>query len=279
MFKAVIAAVPELPEVETARQGIAPHLTGQVVTRVVVRESRLRWPVPGDFADRLSGQVIQAVQRRAKYLLLRTAAGSVLLHLGMSGSLRLLPVGTAPQKHDHVDIELASGSCLRFNDPRRFGALLWTADPPEQHPLLRHLGPEPLSEAFTAEYLHGAAHHRRAPVKSFIMDNRIVVGVGNIYANEALFMAGIHPLRAAGRISRDRYEVLADSIRQVLTEAIRQGGTTLRDFVGSAGEPGYFAQYLKVYGRHRLPCPECGEAIKLHRLSQRATYYCPHCQR
>lgn len=271
--------MPELPEVETARQGIAPHLTGQAVIRVVVRESRLRWPVPGELADRLSGQVIQAVQRRAKYLLLRTEAGSVLLHLGMSGSLRLLPVGTAPRKHDHVDIELASGYCLRFNDPRRFGALLWTDDPPEQHPLLRHLGPEPLSEEFTAGHLHAAARHRRAPVKSFIMDNRIVVGVGNIYANEALFMAGIHPLRAAGRISRNRYEVLADSIRQVLTEAIRQGGTTLRDFVGSAGEPGYFAQYLKVYGRHRLPCPECGEPIKLHRLSQRATYYCPHCQR
>jgi formamidopyrimidine-DNA glycosylase len=227
----------------------------------------------------LGGQIIRRVDRRAKYLLLRTDRGTALLHLGMSGNLRVLPSATPPQKHDHVDIELASGYCLRLNDPRRFGAILWAGTPAEQHPLLRHLGPEPLSDDFSASRLHWAALGRRTPVKSYVMNNRVVVGVGNIYANEALFMAGIHPLRAAGRIGRGRYVNLAKAIKAVLSEAIAQGGTTLRDFVSSEGQPGYFQQYLRVYGRDDRPCPSCGRPIRLIRLGQRATYYCPRCQR
>lgn len=271
--------MPELPEVETIRQGIAPYLTGQTVTRVVVRERRLRWPVPPELETALEGRCIRSVERRAKYLLLHTEGGSVLLHLGMSGSLRLLPRRTPAQKHDHVDLELGSGGCLRLNDPRRFGALLWTTEPPEQHPLLRELGPEPLGETFTAPYLYRRARGRRVAVKSFIMDGRVVVGVGNIYANEALFLAGISPTRAAGRISLARYGQLVSAIREVLTEAIRQGGTTLRDFVSETGEPGYFQQYLRVYGRARQDCVGCGTPLRVQRLGQRATYYCPHCQR
>jgi formamidopyrimidine-DNA glycosylase len=271
--------MPELPEVETIRQGIAPHLTGQTVTRVVIRERRLRWPVPPELKALLSGQMIRAVERRAKYLLLRTAQGSALLHLGMSGSLRILPLQAPVQKHDHVDIELASGTCLRLNDPRRFGALLWVADPPESHPLLHNLGPEPLGKDFTATYLYQRARQRQVPVKLFIMNGHIVVGIGNIYANEALFTAGISPLQAAGRISLSCYETLVTAIREVLTEAIRRGGTTLRDFVDGEGRAGYFQNYLCVYGRDRLPCLHCGEPIHLSRLGQRATYYCPRCQR
>ncbi len=270
--------MPELPEVETTRRGIAPHVSGQTITRVTVRERRLRWPIPADLEDNLTGQEIQAVQRRAKYLLLPTGAGTVLLHLGMSGHLRILPAEAPTRNHDHVDIVLASGQCLRFNDPRRFGAVLWTSDPPERHPLLARLGPEPLSEGFSADYLYTRSRHRKTPIKSLIMDSHAVVGVGNIYANEALFKAGIHPLRAAGRISRIRHGTLVAAIRDVLSEAIQQGGTTLRDFVNSNGQPGYFAQRLNVYGRARLPCPNCGEPIKLHRSGQRATYYCSRCQ-
>ena len=271
--------MPELPEVETIRQSIAPHLTGQTVTRVVVRERRLRWPVPPELETALSGQVVRAVERRAKYLLLRTSGGSALLHLGMSGRLRILPNQTTPQKHDHVDLELSSGYCLRLTDPRRFGALLWTVEPPERHPLLRNLGPEPLEEGFSAVYLYNLARGRKISVKSFIMDNRVVVGVGNIYANEALFMAGIGPTRPAGRISLARYGILVEAIREVLTAAIAQGGTTLRDFVSGTGKPGYFQQYLRVYGRARLSCVGCGALIQVRRQGQRATYYCPRCQR
>ncbi len=271
--------MPELPEVETTRQGIAPHLTGQTVTRVVVRERRLRWPVSPDLETALDGQVVRAVERRGKYLLLRTDHGSALLHLGMSGSLRLLPQQAPLRKHDHADIELASGYTLRLNDPRRFGALLWAPNPPESHPLLRQLGPEPLSGDFTAAYLHRSARNRTTPVKLFIMNGHIVVGVGNIYANEALFAAGIHPARAAGRIALARYEVLVQAIREVLSAAIARGGTTLRDFVNGNGEAGYFQNELRVYDRDRQPCPACGEPIRLSRLGQRATYYCPHCQR
>ncbi len=271
--------MPELPEVETTRQGIAPQLIGQTVTQVVVRERRLRWPIPPELETGLTGQVIRAVERRGKYLLLHTGQGSALLHLGMSGSLRLLPRRTVAQKHDHVDIELASEHCLRLNDPRRFGALLWVDGAAEKHPLLRDLGPEPLSGAFTADYLYDLSRRRAIAVKLFIMNGRVVVGVGNIYANEALFAAGIHPLRSAGRISRGRYEALVSAIREVLSAAIRRGGTTLRDFVNSAGNSGYFQNELQVYGRHHLPCCHCGEPVRLERLGQRATYYCPRCQR
>jgi len=271
--------MPELPEVETVRRGIAPHLTGQTVVAVIVRQPRLRWPVPEALAARLPGQTIQSVERRAKYLLLRTAAGTAILHLGMTGRLRLLPKDTPLQKHDHADLVLASGYCLRFNDSRRFGAVLWTAEPPEQHPLLQTLGPEPFDAAFSGAWLHQRAQGRTLAVKPFIMDHHIVVGVGNIYASEALFAAGINPLRPAGQVTLAEHERLAEAIRDILGEAIRQGGTTLRDFVGGEGEPGYFRQQLCVYDRYQLPCRACGELIDRCRLGQRSTYYCPHCQR
>jgi formamidopyrimidine-DNA glycosylase len=270
--------VPELPEVETTRRGIAPHLIGQSVARVLVREPRLRWRVTAEFETALRGEIIRRVDRRAKYLLILTDSGTVLLHLGMSGNLRVLPSTTPPKKHDHVDIELGNGHCLRLNDPRRFGAVLWTEDPAEQHPLLRHLGPEPLGDEFTANYLHEMAGERRTTIKSFLMDNRVVVGVGNIYANEALFIAGIHPLRMASRVAHGRYSRLVDAVQAVLSEAINRGGTTLRDFKSSEGKPGYFQQYLQVYGRSGQPCLSCGKPVRLIRVGQRATYYCAACQ-
>lgn len=271
--------MPELPEVETIRRGIEPFIQGKRVTGVTIRCSRLRWPVPPDLADRLTGQVVSSVERRAKYLLLRTQSGTLLVHLGMSGFLRILEQFQPPGKHDHADIEFAGGICLRLNDVRRFGALLWLEGDPVQHPLLADLGPEPLSAELTGEYLYQLARSRRLAVKPFIMDHRVVVGVGNIYASEALFRAGIHPARAAGRISLDRYRRLVEAIRQVLQEAIAAGGTTLRDFTNQAGRPGYFAQQLQVYGRAGEACPLCGRAISKVQLGQRSTFFCSHCQR
>ena len=271
--------MPELPEVETVRRGLAPHLTGQIVTEVMVRQPRLRWPVPEELAARLPGETIRRVERRAKYLLLRTDVGTAILHLGMTGRLRLLPAHTPLQKHDHADLVLASGQCLRFNDSRRFGALLWTSEPPEWHPLLKALGPEPFDATFSSAYLHRRAQGRISAIKTFIMDNHVVVGVGNIYANEALFAAGISPLRPTGQVAEVECERLVAAIREILAEAIRQGGTTLRDFVGGDGEPGYFQQSLRVYDRYELPCVACGQPIQRRRIGQRATYYCPRCQR
>jgi formamidopyrimidine-DNA glycosylase len=271
--------MPELPEVETVRRGIAPHLTGQTVSAVVVRQPRLRWPVPDDLAAQLPGQTLRRVERRAKYLLLHADTGTVILHLGMTGRLRVLPADAPLRKHDHVDLVLASGRCLRLNDSRRFGALLWTLEPPDRHPLLEPLGPEPLGDAFTGAYLHQRAQGRVPAIKTFIMNSHVVVGVGNIYANEALFAAGIGPLRPAGQMTPAECDRLAEAIRGILDEAIRQGGTTLRDFVGGEGEPGYFQQCLRVYDRYALPCPACGEPIQRCRIGQRATYYCPRCQR
>jgi len=271
--------MPELPEVETTRRGIEPHVAGQQVTGVVVRDGRMRWPVPPQLQRKLSGQTIHKVERRAKYLLLRADAGTLILHLGMSGNLRILPCDSPPGKHDHVDIVLGNGKCLRLHDPRRFGAVLWTRDDPLRHPLLADLGPEPLEDGFDGACLFERSRGRTAPVKQFLMDNRVVVGVGNIYANEALFLAGIHPARAAGRIGRERYERLAQAIKQVLQEAIAQGGTTLRDFLASDGQPGYFSLYLRVYGRTGEPCPACGRPILQIQQGQRSTYYCGHCQR
>lgn len=271
--------MPELPEVETTRRGIAPHLLKQKITDVIVRNHQLRWPVPDDLSKILKTQSINSVDRRAKYLLLHTDSGVILLHLGMSGRLRILPSAAPVQKHDHVDIRLATDQCLRFTDPRRFGALLWTDQPLQQHPLLQNLGPEPLSAEFSADYLYARARGRRSPVKTFIMDAHIVVGIGNIYASEALHIAGIHPARAAGRIALARYRNLVDAIRGVLLDAIKQGGTTLRDFVGSTGEAGYFQQYLHVYGRGKQPCHRCGNPIQMTRLGQRSTYFCNRCQR
>ncbi|MGB5733856.1 MAG: bifunctional DNA-formamidopyrimidine glycosylase/DNA-(apurinic or apyrimidinic site) lyase [Thiohalocapsa sp.] len=270
--------MPELPEVETALRGIAPHLTGQRIVRLLARERRLRWPVPPTVDQAVAGQRITTLRRRAKYLLLELEQGTLLLHLGMSGSLRVLPAVTPPGPHDHIDLVLADGQCLRLRDPRRFGSLHWVPAPVEAHPLLRDLGPEPLSDAFDGAYLHRRAQGRRSAVKSFIMDSHIVVGVGNIYASESLFMAGIHPQRQAGRIGAQRYERLADSIKQVLAAAIAEGGTSLRDFVQEDGNPGYFAQQLRVYGRDGAPCPGCGQPVRQRRIGQRSSFYCPRCQ-
>ncbi|MEO6227610.1 MAG: bifunctional DNA-formamidopyrimidine glycosylase/DNA-(apurinic or apyrimidinic site) lyase, partial [Thermomonas sp.] len=250
----------------------------QRVSRVLLRRPDLRWPIPREVSERLPGQRIDAIRRRAKYLLLDTAAGSALLHLGMSGSLRVLPASTPVRAHDHVDIELSSGRVLRFNDPRRFGCLLW--QPPDTtHPLLADLGPEPLADDFDGDILFARSRGRSAPVKTFLMDQAVVVGVGNIYAAEALFMAGISPLRAAGSISRRRYQALADAVKAILTHAIERGGTTLRDFISPDGAPGYFVQELLVYGRGGLPCKRCGRVLKQAMIGQRASVWCTHCQR
>jgi len=270
--------MPELPEVETTRRGIAPYLLGRTITSVIVRESRLRWPVPAELPELLPGAHIQIVDRRGKYLLLRTDKGTIILHLGMSGSLRLTQIHTATRKHDHVDFILDSQHILRLHDPRRFGCLLWAIDDPLQHPLLTDLGPEPLTEQFDGQYLYDKSRLRQTPIKSFIMDSHVVVGVGNIYANEALHLAGIHPLRAAGRISQARYQKLASAIRIVLTDAIKAGGTTLRDFTDGDGKAGYFRQHLRVYGRARLACQQCGDTISHQVLGQRGTYFCRTCQ-
>ncbi|WP_166266832.1 bifunctional DNA-formamidopyrimidine glycosylase/DNA-(apurinic or apyrimidinic site) lyase [Marinobacter caseinilyticus] len=270
--------MPELPEVETTRQGIAPYCEGHRVRHVTVRDGRLRWPVPPELGATISNQTILAVERRAKYLLLRFHHGTVIAHLGMSGSLRVITDQSPPLLHDHVELELETGVRLRYNDPRRFGCWLWT-DTPDVHPLLKSLGPEPLEDDFNGHYLKALARGKKTPIKHFIMDNHIVVGVGNIYANEALFKAGIHPRRAAGRISRDRYIALSEAIRETLSAAILMGGTTLRDFVNSDGMPGYFAQSLLVYGRTGQPCRTCGHTLREIRMSQRSTVYCSHCQR
>jgi len=270
--------MPELPEVETTRRGLAPHVEGRIVTGAVLRRPNLRWPIPPEISEVLPGHRVQAVRRRAKYLLLDTAVGSALLHLGMSGSLRVLPAATPVGKHDHVDLALDSGRVLRFTDPRRFGCLLWQP-PGDTHSLLADLGPEPLSAAFDGNYLFELSRGRSAPVKSFLMDQRVVVGVGNIYAAEALFAAGISPLRAAGRVSRERYVALAAAIRTILAYAIERGGTTLRDFISPDGEPGYFELELSAYGRGGEPCPRCGRPLKQAAIGQRATVWCGHCQR
>jgi formamidopyrimidine-DNA glycosylase len=274
--------MPELPEVETTRRGLAPHVEGRRVAAVELRRRTLRWPIPEEVERLLPGQRIAAIRRRAKYLLLDTDAGSALLHLGMSGSLRVLPAGTPALAHDHVDIALAgprgSTRVLRFNDPRRFGCLLWQP-PGETHELLRGLGPEPLTDAFDGDYLFARSRGRRAPVKAFLMDQRIVVGVGNIYAAEALFAAGISPLRAAGRVSRERYAALAGAVKAILAHAITRGGTTLRDFVTPDGAPGYFEQELAAYGRGGAPCPRCGRTLREAVIAGRTTTWCGHCQR
>ncbi|PSJ45292.1 DNA-formamidopyrimidine glycosylase [Zobellella endophytica] len=270
--------MPELPEVEVSRLGITPFVLGESVMRVVVRNPSLRWPVPADIQE-LAGLTITGVRRRAKYLLLETDWGTAILHLGMSGNLKVLPHGTPAGKHDHVDIELANGKLLRLNDPRRFGCLLWTRAPAEQHPLLARLGPEPLTDAFDGDYLYRRSRGRKTAIKQFIMDNQVVVGVGNIYANESLFAAGIHPGREAGNIGRERYLKLAGEIKAVLARAIGQGGTTLKDFTGSDGKPGYFVQELQVYGRTGQPCTSCGGLLRELRMNGRSTVFCPLCQR
>ncbi len=271
--------MPELPEVETTCRGIAPHILGQTVKQVIIRNPSLRWPVPDNLHQTLSGLKIEAVTRRAKYLLLATNKGTVLLHLGMSGNLRIVSTDQAIGKHDHLDFVFTNGTVMRFNDPRRFGAVLWTDEPVAEHQLLKDLGPEPLLADFTGDLLFERSRNRKIAVKSFIMDSHIVVGVGNIYANEALFMAGIQPIGQAGKISLARYQKLAECIRLVLHNAIEQGGTTLRDFVNETGKPGYFQQQLKVYGRSGLPCISCQHPLTEIRISNRSTVFCENCQK
>ena len=270
--------MPELPEVETTRRGIEPHLLGRVVSRLLVRESRLRWPIPAAVATGLDGLPVDSVRRRAKYLLLGNSRGSAIIHLGMSGSLRVLGQDMSLRLHDHWDLLLDDGQLLRYNDPRRFGCLMWQAAG-SVHPLLQALGPEPFDPGFDGGYLYARAHGRGGPVKHFLMDQNIVVGVGNIYAAEALFRAGIDPRRAAGRVSLARYEGLAQAVKAILGHAIERGGTTLRDFLKPDGEPGYFEQELLVYGRAGEPCRMCTAPIKSVRLGQRSSFYCPRCQR
>lgn len=285
--------MPELPEVETTRRGLLPHVLGRRVAGVVLHRPDLRWPIPDAIRTALPGQRIHAIRRRAKYLLLDTDAGSALLHLGMTGSLRVLPPHTPLRLHDHVEIILegvggAPGPVMRFNDSRRFGCVLWQA-PGETHPLLAGLGPEPLSDAlegaafdgavFDGDYLFRRSRSRSAPVKTFLMDQAVVVGVGNIYAAEALFMAGISPLRAAGSLSKGRYRLLADAVKEILTHAIQRGGTTLRDFISPDGAPGYFEQELLAYGRGGEACKRCGRALRQALIGQRASVWCGRCQR
>lgn len=274
--------MPELPEVETTRRGIAPHVEHREIVEVIVRQSHLRVPVPDDFNERLVGARFGTLARRAKYLLLPLegeTGASLIWHLGMSGSLRIARLGDLPKKHDHIDLVFDDGGILRYHDPRRFGFVDWLVDSAERDPRLARLGPEPLSAAFDGERLYQLSRGRRMAVKPFLMDNAVVVGVGNIYASEALFMAGIDPRRAAGRISLERYQHLAAAVREVLAAAITQGGTTLRDFVSGTGEPGYFKQRLNVYGRHGQGCRRCNGELRLVTLGQRASVFCPTCQR
>lgn len=271
--------MPELPEVETIRRGILPHVLQRRVVEVRVRNRRLRWPVPAALARELPGRVISHVERRAKYLLLRAGDRYLILHLGMSGRLSVVAQDRPPLPHDHLDIVFDDGQCLRLHDPRRFGAALWLAGDPMQHALLRNLGPEPLSDDFTTDHLFRLSRGRSAPIKNFLMDGHIVVGVGNIYASESLFLAGIRPQRPAGGISKVRYAALQSAVRRVLEAAIIQGGTTLRDFAGADGNPGYFQQQLQVYGRKGEACRNCGSAVRQLTLGQRSSFYCPRCQR
>jgi len=270
--------MPELPEVETTRRGIAPALEGQRIRELKVRERRLRWPVPDDLEKRLRNQPVLSVGRRAKYLLLEIPQGWVMVHLGMSGSMRIVSVNEQPEKHDHFDIVTERNEVIRFNDPRRFGSLLWGGADPESHPLLANLGPEPLSAEFDGSGLWLGAQNRKVTIKQYIMNSHVVVGVGNIYASEALFRAFINPKRAAGKISATRMDRLAGAIKDVLDEAIRVGGTTLRNYRNSDGKPGYFKQKLNVYERAGKPCRICAAPIKRIVQGQRATYYCPRCQ-
>ena len=269
--------MPELPEVETTRCGIEPYVTGHTVIKVTIRIKKLRWPIPRNIQSNLKEKKFLSTSRRAKYLLLENEVGHLIIHLGMPGSLRILDPDTPAQKHDHVDI-IFNNHMLRFRDPRRFGAMLWTKTNPYQHKLLSPLGPEPLSSEFTADYLYHCSRNRKLSIKEFIMHSHIVVGVGNIYATEALFMSKIHPTRSAGNISLTRYHLLVDAIKQVLTNALKSGGTTLRDFTRENGNPGYFKQQLDVYGRASLPCVICAQPLRAIKQGQRTTTYCTQCQ-
>lgn len=270
--------MPELPEVETSRLGIAPYCVNHKITHILVREPRLRWPVELSIGKKMVGQTITQVERRGKYLLLVTGIGQLMIHLGMSGSLRVLSRITEPGKHDHIDITLSSGNVIRFNDPRRFGSVIFNSQG-ELHPLLSRLGVEPLSDEFTPELLYQICHQRKAAIKSVIMNSRLLVGVGNIYAQEALFRAGIHPARAANKIAMARLARLTEMIKQVLNEAIEAGGSSLNDFTSAEGRPGYFQHTFQVYGRGGKPCKQCQSKLKQMVIAQRTTVYCCRCQR
>lgn len=268
--------MPELPEVETSRRGIEPYLVGATILHAVVRNGRLRWPV-SNAIHTLSDKLVLSVQRRAKYLLLELPDGWIIIHLGMSGSLRVLAEEVPPEKHDHVDLVLSNGKVLRYTDPRRFGAWLWTCEL-EGHKVLAHLGPEPLSDDFHGEYLHAKSTKKKIAIKPWLMDNKLVVGVGNIYASESLFAASVHPDRLASSLSAEECERVVQAIKAVLMRSIEQGGTTLSDFLQSDGKPGYFAQELQVYGRDGEPCRVCNMPIMMSKHGQRSTYYCRVCQ-
>ena len=271
--------MPELPEVETTRKGIQPHVENNTISNVIVRNRRLRWPIPAGLKTKLANQKIHSVTRRAKYLLLHSDAGTLIIHLGMSGSLRILPVNEAVEKHDHFELQFKDGNCLRLRDPRRFGAVLWTKTDPLKHKLLQHLGPEPLDKIFSADLLFEKSRKRKTSIKQFIMDAKIIVGVGNIYASESLFLAGINPRRLAGKITKLQAQNLVKAIKKILNAAIKQGGTTLKDFKSSNGKPGYFQQKLKVYDRKGEACVICKNPIKQITLGQRSTFYCTQCQK
>ena len=271
--------MPELPEVETTRRGLVPHVVGRRIHDVVVRNRNLRWPVPRDLAQRLRGEQVLAIRRRGKYLLFDCREGHLLVHLGMSGRLSLVARDLPPRRHDHVDLQLEGSDAVRLTDPRRFGAMLWVRGPAERHVLLRGLGIEPLEESFDGAALQRLARGRRVAVKHFLMNGRLVTGVGNIYASEALFHAGIHPLRSVARISRSRWDGLAVAVRETLESALAAGGTTLRDYASLEGRPGEFGTKCAVYGREGEPCTTCGTLIRALRQGQRSTFYCPGCQR
>lgn len=270
--------MPELPEVVVTLKGVLPHIQGKQVSDVVVRNSRLRWPVPDNLPELICGQVLVSGRQRAKYMLFQFPQGHLMIHLGMSGNLRIVRKGELPAKHDHVDISFGE-VVLRFTDPRRFGSVLWLEGEPEQHRLLQHLGPEPFDSSVDGKYLYRLSRGKTTSVKQFLMDNQMVVGVGNIYANESLFLSGIRPKKAAGQISLKCYERLSNNVKMVLTRAIEQGGTTLKDFVGNEGKPGYFKQQLFVYGRGGEACLNCQAPLKEIKLGQRSTVYCPSCQK
>jgi len=270
--------MPELPEVETTLRGIEPHINKNIVKTVLIHQAKLRWPVEKKLHSILSGKQLLNLQRRGKYLILEFNNGSLLIHLGMSGSLRILSLKTPLEKHDHFEIVFDNNKILRLRDPRRFGAVLWTEEIWQDHKLIKLLGPEPLMDEFNTEYLFAKSNNKSLAVKSFIMNSHIVVGVGNIYASEALFRAGIHPTRSTKRISKKRFDILVSAIKVVLDKAINEGGTTLKDFTNAEGKPGYFAQQLNVYGKAGQPCPTCSAAIKTKVIAQRATYYCSNCQ-
>ena len=258
-------------------RGISPYLLNKSIKGINVRQPKLRWPVSSEIQTAVR-QRITSLQRRGKYIVAGTRSGSIILHLGMSGSLRIVDQPFEIRKHDHVLFELCNNKSMIYHDPRRFGSIIWTSEPPETHPLLARLGPEPLSDEFTGSYLFRESRKKKVAIKNFIMNSHIVVGVGNIYASEALFRAGIRPGKAAGRVTAAALESLANEIKSVLTAAIKSGGTTLRDFVNSEGEPGYFQQTLNVYGREGQPCRHCSEAIKQRTIGQRSTFYCNRCQ-